>query len=70
MPTATRTSKPKCYIHEMRDPLELSYELHKYHVCPICQSRLLEMAKTNFHFALSNQVISISTAPRVQKAIV
>jgi len=70
MATTTRATKTKCYIHEMRDPLELSYELHKYHICWICQTRLLEMARANFHFALSNQVVTISSAPKVQKATV
>ena len=68
MATPTRATKTKCYIHEMRDPLELSYELHKYHICWICQTRLLEIAKINFHFALSDQVVTISSAPKAQKA--
>ncbi len=70
MPTPTRAPRTKCYIHEMRDPLVLAYELHKYHICWICQSRLLEIAKTNFHFALRDQVVTISTAPTAQKATV
>jgi len=70
MATTTHATKTKCYIHEMRQPLELAYELHKYHICWICQSRLLEIAKTNFHFALSDQVITISTAPKALKATV
>lgn len=63
MSTTTRAPRTKCYIHEMRDPLELSYEPRKYHICWICQSRLLEIAKTNFHFTLRQQVITISMQP-------
>jgi len=70
MPTTTRAPRTKCYLHEMRHPLELPYELHKYHICWICQSRLLEMAKTNFHFALRHQVITISMQPELEKEVV
>lgn len=70
MATATRASKTKCYIHEMRHPLDLPYELHKYHICWICQSRLAEIGKANFHFALHDQVVTVSIAPRVKKEVV
>jgi hypothetical protein len=67
MPTTTRTPRTKCYLHEMRHPLELPYEPHKYHICWICQTRLLEMAKSKFHFALRDQMITISMQPAIRK---
>ncbi len=70
MPTTIRAPRTKCYLHEMRDPLELSYELHKYHICWIWQSRLLEMAKTNFRLALRRQVVRISIQPELEKEVV
>jgi hypothetical protein len=51
----------------MQRPLELPYERHKYHICWVCQSRLLEMAKVGFHFELEHQVVRISIQPEVQK---
>ncbi len=70
MPTTTRTPRTKCYLHEMRHPVELPYEPHKYHICVICQFRLLEIAKTNFRFARGQQVIRISIQPELAKEIV
>jgi len=70
MPTTTRTPRTKCYLHEMRHPVELPYEPHKYHICLICQLRLLEIAKTNFRFERSQQVIRISIQPELEKKIV
>jgi hypothetical protein len=53
----------------MRQPLELPYEPHKYHICVICQIRLLEIAKTNFRFERSQQVVKISIQPELQKGV-
>ena len=64
-PKGTRT---KCYIHEMQRPLELPYEPHKYHICWICQSRLLEIAKASFSFRLQDHVVRISIQPELEKA--
>lgn len=66
MPTTTRT---KCYLHEMRQPLDLPYEPHKYHICLICQIRLLEIAKIDFRFERSQQVVKISIQPELQKKV-
>ncbi len=63
----TRGTRTKCYLHEMQRPLELPYEPRKYHICWICQSRLLEIAKTDFRFELRQQVVSISIQPELQK---
>jgi len=62
MPTVTRRPKTKCYIHEMRSPLEPAFDPRKYQICSICQARLLEMAKTNLRFALNDQIVTLSTA--------
>jgi hypothetical protein len=73
MPVTTkvpRTEMTKCYIHEVRKPVKLPYEPHKYHICLICQFRLLEIAKTNFRFERSQQVIRISIQPELVKATV
>ena len=70
MPSATRTPRTKCYLHEMRQPLDLPYEPHKYHICLICQFRLLEIAKTKFRFECSKQVVTISLQPEREKATV
>lgn len=67
MPTMTRAPRTKCYLHEMQRPLDLPYEPYKYHICWVCKSRLLEIAKINFHFELSNQVVSISVQREVYK---
>jgi len=70
MSVTARTSREpgtKCYIHEIRRPMELPYEPRKYHICWICQSRLVEMAKTNFRFALRHQEVTISAQPEVRK---
>jgi len=64
---APKTSGTKCYIHDIRRPMELPYEPGKYHICWICQSRLLEMAKANFHFALRRHTVTISAQPEGQK---
>jgi len=69
MPTTPRTPRTKCYVHEMRQPLDLPYEPHKYHLCLICQIRLLEIAKTDFRFECSKQVVKISIQPELQKKI-
>jgi hypothetical protein len=63
-----RKSPPgkKCYIHEMQRPLELPYNRWQYHICWICQSRLLELAKADFQFKLRNQGVTISITPEVQ----
>lgn len=67
MQTKPHASKTKCYIHEMRHPLTIPYELHKYHICWVCQSRLFEIAKVNFHFSLGDQVVTVSMAPKAAK---
>jgi hypothetical protein len=67
MPAKPRPSKTMCYIHEMRHPLELPYELHKYHICWTCQSRLLEIARVNFRFTLGDQTVTVSATPRAAK---
>ncbi len=67
MAVTKRTSRTQCYIHEMRQPLDLPYERHKYHICLICQSRLLELAKADFHFSYDQQVTTFSVTPKVQK---
>lgn len=64
MPATTRN---KCYLHEMRHPVDLPYEPHKYNLCLICQLRLLEIAKTDFRFERSRQVVRISVQPEVLK---
>jgi len=69
MPTMTRTPRTKCYVHEVRQPLDLPYEPHKYHLCLICQIRLLEIAKTDFRFECSKQMVKISIQPELQKKI-
>ena len=63
-PSGTRS---KCYIHEMQRPLELPYERHKYHVCWVCQSRLLELAKVSFNFELGDQVVAVVVESKVEK---
>lgn len=67
MPRKPSGTRSKCYLHEMQRPLELPYERHKYHICWVCQSRLLEMAKANFRFEHDHQVVSISIQPELQK---
>ncbi|MFQ5605330.1 MAG: hypothetical protein ACE5HS_18850 [bacterium] len=67
MKESPRTGRTKCYIHEMQRPLELPYKPLQYHICWICQSRLLELAKADFQFRLREQVVTISTAREIQK---
>ena len=67
---APRTERKQCYIHEIRQAVKLLYEPHKYHICMICQLRLLEMAQTNFRFERSQQVVRISIQPELEKATV
>lgn len=69
MPAATRVTRTKCYLHETQRPAELPYDRFQHHICWICQSRLLELAKTNFHFELRQQLITISTQSEVQKEV-
>jgi hypothetical protein len=69
MPTPTRTSRTQCYLHDTRKPLKVPYEPYKYHICLICQFRLLEMAKTDFRFECSQQVVKISIPPELQKKV-
>ena len=57
----------KCYIHEMQRPLELPYIRWQYHICWICQSRLLELAKADFRFKLRDQQVTISITPEVEE---
>lgn len=64
MPATTRV---KCYLHEMRHPLDLPYEPHKYNICLVCQLRLLEIAKTNFRFERSQHVVRISLQSEILK---
>jgi hypothetical protein len=45
--------------------MELPYERYKYHVCWICQSRLIELAKADFQFRLREQVVAITATPEV-----
>ena len=66
MPVTTR-EMTKCYIHDVRKPVKLPYEPHKYHICLICQFRLLEIAKTKFRFECSKQVVTISLQPEREK---
>jgi hypothetical protein len=61
------TTRAKCYIHEMRDPLNLPFEPHKYNICVICQLRLLEMAKSNFRFERNQHVVRFSTQSELTK---
>jgi hypothetical protein len=63
----TRTRRTKCYIHEMQRPLELPYKRLQYHICWICESRLLELAKAGFQFKLRDRVVTVSAAPEVQE---
>lgn len=67
MAVLTRTSKIKCYIHDMRSPLEPPFDPRKYQICSICRARLLEMARANLRFAHGDQVVTISTSPRVNQ---
>lgn len=67
MPKKPGRTRSKCYLHEMQRPLELPYERHKYHICWVCQSRLLEMAKAGVNFELQNQVVTISITSAVEK---
>lgn len=67
MKESSRTGTTKCYIHEMQRPLELPYKRLQYHICWICQSRLLELAKADFQFKLREQVVTISITPEVQE---
>ncbi len=65
MPITTREPRTKCYLHEVQRPVDLPYEPYKYHICWICQLRLLEIAKINFRFELEHQVVTISVQPQV-----
>ena len=69
MPATTRVPRTKCYFHELQRPPELPYDRFQHHVCWICQSRLLELAKNNFRFELRDQVVTISIQPEVQQEI-
>jgi hypothetical protein len=62
----SRTGRTKCYIHEMQRPLELPYHRGQYHICWVCQSRLVELAKANYKLRLRDQLVTISIAPEVQ----
>ena len=64
-----RTVNTKCYIHEMQRPLELPYKRLQYHICWICQSRLLELAKADFQFKLRDQVVTISVTPDLEQEV-
>ncbi len=66
MPTAIRMPRTKCYFHELQRPPELPYNSFQHHVCWICQSRLLELAKANYHFELREQVVTISLQSEVE----
>lgn len=68
MAVTRKSARTQCYIHEMRQSLDLPYERHKYHVCLICQSRLLELARANFHFSYDQHVTALSVTPKIQKA--
>ena len=65
--TSPRMVRTKCYIHEMQRPSELPYERLQYHVCWICQSRLLELAKADFQFKLGEDRVAVSITPEVQE---
>jgi len=67
MKASPRTGRTKCYIHEMQRPLDLPYKRLQYHVCWICQSRLLELAKADFQFKLGDQLVTLSVAQEVQE---
>ncbi len=70
MPISTRMPKTKCYFHELQRPTELPYNRLQHHVCWICQARLLELAKANYHFELREQVVTISLQNEVEPAAV
>lgn len=69
MPVKTKepkTGTTKCFIHEIRLPVELPYDPFQHHICWICQSRLQELADTNFHFSVGEQIIAVSQESKVQ----
>jgi len=69
MPITKATTRTKCYLHEVQRPAELPYDRFQHHICWVCQSRLLELAKSNFRFELRQQVISISTQSQFLKEV-
>lgn len=64
---SSKTQRTQCYIHEMRAPLDLPYERHKYHICLICRARLLELARVDFQYRRDENIITISAVPEGQK---
>ena len=69
MPTTSRMPRTKCYFHEMQRPPELPYDRFQHHVCWICQSRLLELAKANYRFELREQIVTITVQSEVETAV-
>jgi len=51
----------------MQRPMDLPHEPYKYHICWVCKSRLLEIAKIDFHFELSHHLVKISVQPEAHK---
>jgi hypothetical protein len=49
----------------MQSPLDLPYSRLQYHLCWICHSRLLELAKVDYQFKLRDQMVTISIKPDV-----
>ncbi|NUO82221.1 hypothetical protein HUU05_19285 [candidate division KSB1 bacterium] len=62
-------ARTKCYFHELQRPPELPYDRFQHHVCWICQSRLLELAKANYRFELREHVVSVALQPEAEAVV-
>ena len=65
--SVSKNGKTKCFIHEMRLPVDLAYDRFQHHICWICQSRLQSLADIDFQFAISEQIVTISLSSENQK---
>lgn len=69
MTKAPKIGKKKCFIHEMRLPVDLRYDRFQHHICRHCQSRLQELADVNFQFSHGEQIITISVTTQIQDRV-